>query len=63
MRYARKRSALDALGSLVHRLRTDETAEGEDVVLEAIVALQRLEGLAVAEEVGHADQHVLQIHT
>ena len=32
VRYARKRSALDALGSLVHRLRTDETAEGEDVV-------------------------------
>lgn len=43
VRYARKRSALDALGSLVHRLRTDETAEGEDVVLEAIVALQRLD--------------------
>lgn len=43
VRYARKRTALDALSEAVHRLRTQDEADGEDQILETVSRLQRID--------------------
>lgn len=42
-RYAMKRQAVEVLGGLLHRLRSRDDADGDDVVLEAIGELQRID--------------------